>query len=187
VIKKTITYTDFNDETVTEDFYFHLSEVDLVNLEVSQKEGLTESLQRIIKAEDVKTLIEIFQTIILNAYGQKSDDGRRFIKSKELQEEFKSTKAYSSLFMELITNTDEAIIFINGLVPPELIEQAAKLTQAQSQPLPDISVTPEEVTTVLSEVPKPKIVTRADITEMSQEELETLGARVASGEIELRD
>ncbi len=80
MLKRTITYTNFNDEEVSEDFFFHLSKAELVELEMSHKGGLSEMLERIIADEDGKTIIEEFKNVIMKSYGKKSPDGKRFIK-----------------------------------------------------------------------------------------------------------
>jgi hypothetical protein len=179
VLKKTITFEDFNGETVSEDFFFHLSKAELVELELSHQGGLSASLQRIVAAEDGKGIIAEFKNIILGAYGKRSDDGKRFIKNQQLRDEFESSEAYSTLFMELVTNTDAAIEFINGVIPSGMAEEAAKLAAVDLSPV-------EEKVTVLSK-PDPIILTKKDITEMSQEDLNKLGPRLASGEVKLEE
>ena len=125
MLKKTITYTDFNDEEVTEDCFFHLSQAELVELEMSHDGGLSEAMKRIIAAEDGKAIVAEFKNIILSSYGKKSADGRRFVKNAQLREEFESSEAYSTLFMELVTNTDAAIAFVNGVIPAKMLASAA--------------------------------------------------------------
>ena len=132
LLKKTITYEDFNGEKVSEDFFFHLSKAELVELELSHQGGLSESLQRIVAAEDGKSIVAEFKNIILTSYGKRSDDGKRFIKNKDLREEFESTEAYSALFMELVTNTDAAVEFIQGIIPQDMSEEATKLAATQA-------------------------------------------------------
>jgi hypothetical protein len=178
VLKKTITYEDFNGETVSEDFFFHLSKAELVELEMSHTGGLSASLERIIAAQDNKALIIEFKNLILSSYGKRSDDGRRFIKNQELRDEFESTEAYSSLFMELVTDTDAAIEFVQGVIPADLEGDAKKL-QAANEPAP---VTP--ITTPKS---GPEFVTKASIASMSAEELADLGPRLASGEVKIAE
>lgn len=178
MLKKTITYEDFNGETVSEDFFFHLSKAELVELEMSHKGGLSESLKRIVAAEDNKSIVAEFKNIILTAYGQRSDDGRRFIKSQELRDEFQSTEAYSTLFMELVTETDKAIEFVNGIIPTGMDQDLAKV--AENQEKPAIAAVPEET-------PEPEIVTRKDIQEMAPEELATLGDRIQAGEVKIAE
>lgn len=117
MLKKTITYTDYNNEERTEDFYFNLSKAELMEMELSIAGGLSETINKIIKTKDVPSLIKIFKKLVLDAYGVKSADGKRFIKSEELSAEFSQTEAYSQLFMELATNSDAASAFVNGIVP----------------------------------------------------------------------
>ena len=127
MLKKTITYTDFNGDEVSEDFFFHLSKAELVELELSYKGGLQEAIKRIVAAEDGKAIIGEFKKIILGSYGQRSDDGRRFIKNQTLRDEFESTEAYSTLFMELVTDADKAAEFVRGVIPKDLVEETAKV------------------------------------------------------------
>ena len=125
MLKKTITYKDFNGVEHTEDFFFHLSEVELIELEVSEREGFGELLQRIIDEKDAKNLVGIFRKFILEAYGEKSEDGKRFIKSDQLREEFSQTAAYPALYMELATNAQVAADFMTGILPAELATKLA--------------------------------------------------------------
>lgn len=117
MIKKTINYTDYNGTERTEDFYFNLTEAELMEMEMSTTGGLAEMIQRIVAAQDTPAIIKIFKELVLKAYGQKSPDGRRFIKNDDLREEFSQTEAYSKLFMELATNADAAAKFVNGIMP----------------------------------------------------------------------
>lgn len=120
MLKKTIVYTDFDDVERKEDFFFNLSKAEIVEMQLTTEGGLAERVQKIIDAKDVPSVIKLFKGIILKAYGIKSDDGRRFIKSEEISKEFEQTEAYSSLFMELATDDKAAADFINGLVPKDL-------------------------------------------------------------------
>lgn len=117
MLKKTITYTDYNGNERTEDFYFNLTEAEIMEMEMSTAGGLAESIQRIVKAQDAPAIIKIFKDLVLKAYGVKSPDGKRFIKNASLREEFEQTEAYSKLFMELATDEDAAAEFVNGIVP----------------------------------------------------------------------
>lgn len=128
MLKKTISYTDFNGDDVSEDFYFHLSKAELVELELSYKGGLEAAIKRIVEAEDGKAIIGEFKKIILSSYGQRSEDGKRFIKNQTLRDEFESTEAYSTLFMELVTDADKAAEFVRGVIPKDLVEETTKLT-----------------------------------------------------------
>lgn len=129
MLKKTITYTDYNDEQRTEDFYFNLSKAEIAEMEMSTTGGLTSMINRVVAAKDTPTIIQIFKNLILKAYGEKSADGKRFVKSKELSEGFEQTEAYSILFMELATDDKAAAAFINGIVPKDVAEEASKRQQ----------------------------------------------------------
>ena len=122
MLKKTITYVDFNGEERTEDLYFNLTKAELTEMELEETGGLSEVINRIIQAKDTPELIKLFKSIILKAYGEKSADGRRFIKSKEISEAFSQTQAYSDMFMEFATDDNAAANFINSVVPKDLAE-----------------------------------------------------------------
>lgn len=124
MLKKTITYPDYNGLERTEDFYFNLTKAEIMEMELSTTGGLSEMIARIVAAQDAPAIIKVFKELILKAYGQKSADGKRFIKSAALSEEFEQTEAYSILFMELATDADAAAKFVNAIVPAG--EQAAK-------------------------------------------------------------
>jgi hypothetical protein len=134
VLKKTITYTDFNGEEVKEDFFFHLSKAELVELEMGHEGGLSKAMERIIATDDRNAIVQEFKKIILLSYGRKSMDGKRFIKNATMREEFESSQAYSTLFMELVTVTDSAIEFMNGIIPTDMAEEAAKVLTPKIEP-----------------------------------------------------
>ena len=117
MIKKTMTYMNYNNEEVTEDFYFNLTKAECLEMEMVAQGGLAEQLEGIVKSKDKKKIVETFKEVVLKAYGVKSQDGRRFIKTPELAAEFAQTEAYSDLFMELATKADAAIEFVNGIIP----------------------------------------------------------------------
>jgi hypothetical protein len=134
VLKKTITYTDFNGDEVKEDFFFHLSKAELVELEMSHDGGLSAAMTRIVETDDRAAIISEFKKIILLSYGKKSMDGKRFIKNATMREEFESSEAYSTLFMELVTITDSAIEFMNGIIPAGMAEEAAETVTPTVEP-----------------------------------------------------
>ena len=117
MLKKTITYTDYNGAERTEDFYFNLSKAEVMEMEMSTSGGLAEMITRIVAEQDAPAIIKIFKELVLKAYGQKSPDGKRFIKSEEMSTAFSQTEAYSQLFMELATDADSAAKFVNGIIP----------------------------------------------------------------------
>ena len=117
MLKKTMTYTDYNGVERTEDFYFNLTKAEIMEMELSTSGGLAETINKIVAAQDAPAIIKIFKDLVLKAYGEKSADGKRFIKSNEIATAFSQTEAYSQLFMELATDADAAAKFINGIVP----------------------------------------------------------------------
>ena len=117
MVKKAITYKDYNDVERTEDFFFNLSEAEVMEMEMGVTGGMAEMIQRIVKAQDAPTIIKTFKDIVLRSYGVKSPDGKRFIKNDQLREEFSQTEAYSQLFMKLATDSKEAADFVNGIMP----------------------------------------------------------------------
>lgn len=132
MLKKTITYTDYNGVERKEDFYFNLTKAEIMEMEMSISGGLTEMINRIVAAQDAPAIIKIFKELILKAYGEKSLDGKRFMKTAEdghrLADDFAQTEAYSQLFMELATDADAASAFVNGIVPNvEGMDAAPKL------------------------------------------------------------
>ena len=126
MLKKTITYTDYNGTERTENFYFSLNKAEIMDMELSVTGGMRQLLQMIIDKQDIPKIIEAFKNLIKSAYGEKSPDGRRFIKSKELTEAFVQTEAYSELYMELIADAEKAAEFINGIVPADIGAAMAK-------------------------------------------------------------
>ena len=116
VVKK-IKYTDFNGVEREEEFMFNLTEAEITEMELTTDGGLSDSIKKIISAQDTPQIIETFKMLLLKSYGEKSADGRRFIKSDELSKEFTQTNAYSQLFMELATDADAASKFVNGIAP----------------------------------------------------------------------
>lgn len=124
MLKKTITYKDFNDVERTEDFYFNLTEAELMEMELGVTGGMTEMIQRLVSTQDGPAIAKMFKDLVLKAYGQKSLDGKRFIKNDTLREEFEQTNAYSQLYMKLATDADEAAKFMKGIIPANLSEQA---------------------------------------------------------------
>lgn len=117
MLKKTKTYTDYNGNERTEDFFFNLSKAECIEMNLTTDGGLDAYLQKIIDTKDVPKLIKEFKDLVLKAYGEKSADGRRFMKSDEIRQAFAETEAYSDIFMELVTDANAAVEFVNGIVP----------------------------------------------------------------------
>lgn len=131
MLKKTIKYTDYNGVEREEEFLFNLSKAELMEMEMGTTGGLAESIQKIVDAQDAPAIIKVFKDIILKAYGEKSADGKRFIKVDNsnipLSIAFSQTEAYSKLFMELATDADAAANFIKGIIPNDINIDDAKL------------------------------------------------------------
>ena len=120
MLKKTITYTDYNGVSRTEDFYFNLTKAEIMEMELGTAGGLAGMIQRLIDSQDAPSIIKIFKDLVLKAYGEKSPDGKRFMKSEEISKAFSQTEAYSILFMELATDADAASKFVNGIIPSDI-------------------------------------------------------------------
>lgn len=127
MITKEITFTDYNGQERKEKYQFNFTKAELTEMELSVNGGLSAMMERIKETDDRPELMRIFKDLILKAYGVKSADGKRFVKSEELRTEFSQTEAYSELYMELVTNTDSAINFFNGLIPNDLKDKNGKV------------------------------------------------------------
>lgn len=124
MLKKNVTYTDYNGVERTEAFYFNLTKAEIMEMEMGTVGGFAEMIQKVVDAKDAPAIIKIFKDLVLKAYGVKSDDGKRFIKSEELSTAFSQTEAYSIVFMELATDAKAASEFVNGIVPAEMSQAA---------------------------------------------------------------
>lgn len=123
--KKTIAFTDYNGIDREEDFYFNLNESEVTKMELRVPGGLTAMMQRIVKKIDGQQIIDTFEDLIREAYGEKSPDGREFVKSPELTRKFMQTEAYNKFFMELCTDSKAASAFFNGIMPPKWNEEVS--------------------------------------------------------------
>lgn len=129
MITKEIIFTDYNGQERKEKYQFNFTKAELTEMELSVNGGLSAMVDRIKETDDRPELMRIFKDLILKAYGVKSPDGKRFVKSEELRTEFSQTEAYSELYMELVTNTDSAISFFNGLIPNDLRKNNGNVVQ----------------------------------------------------------
>lgn len=135
MLKRTITYPDFDGNMITEDFWFHLSKAEIVEFEASSKDGMTKILKKAMVNEDQSVIIPITKDIILRSVGEKSLDGKRFIKNQEIRDAFYQTEAYSQLFMELMTDPTAAQAFVMGIMPANLrpsLEEASTQLMANA-------------------------------------------------------
>jgi hypothetical protein len=120
MLKRTIKYEDYDGNIREEDFYFNLTRTELLSMEMLTVGGLSKKLEKMVKSQEIAAIAEHFEKLILAAYGEKTPDGKRFMKSPELSQAFKETMAYDELFIELSTNDEAAAKFVDAVV------QAAK-------------------------------------------------------------
>ena len=132
MIKKTVTYTDYNREQRTETFYFHYTEAEILDMEMSEEGSFADRIQRIIDAKDKTALMKLIKKFVIDAYGVKSEDGKRFMKNDELKTAFLECPAYSDIFMEMVTNDEIAAEFVNGVIPSTMKDRVAKLSNGKS-------------------------------------------------------
>ncbi len=167
MLKKTIKYTNYEGEEVEEDFYFNLTQAELVELQMSVDGGLEEALKRIIADEDGAGVIREFKRILRKAYGKKSPDGKRFIKDEAEFALFEASEPYSVFFMELVTDADAAAKFIQAIVPKGLVnENQTQLTETLAAEREKFPVPPE-----IASTPTPRALTTEEVREMDADEL----------------
>lgn len=116
MIKRSITYVDYNGKERTEDHWFHLNKAEIMRLEMSVKGGLTAAIHKYVANDDNTSIFQIIEEVILKSYGEKSPDGKKFIKNEEILNNFTQTEAYSSLLIELMSDDKKAADFMNAIV-----------------------------------------------------------------------
>ena len=131
MLKKTITYTDYDGMARTEDFWFNLSKTELTKLDAELPGGVLGVLRKIIDKKDRKALVDFIETLILRSYGEKTLDGKRFVKTPDMAEEFMQTPAYDELFMSILSDTDSQTSFINGVIPQSMAKEIEQTDKKQ--------------------------------------------------------
>lgn len=130
MITKNVKYVDFDGVEREEPFRFNLTEAELAEMELSTEGGLEKKLKAIVASKDTPEIIKIFKELLLKSYGEKSPDGKRFMKKDEngrpLADKFAETEAYSVIFMELATDADAAAAFVNGIIPAKYSKEIEK-------------------------------------------------------------
>lgn len=184
MLKKTITYEDLDGNKITEDFYFNLSKAELAEMELTQKGGLADHLKKIVASQDGGEIITTFKKIIGDSIGRRSEDGKRFIKSEEIKDEFFQSDAYNQLFMELVTDSNAATEFIKGIMPKDMAEGVMQGDRVTDLPLPDEN--PEEGLDNAKDdrpayIRENREPTRAEMAEMSKDELMEAFRRKSQG------
>jgi hypothetical protein len=143
MLKKTISYTDYDGNQRTEDFYFNLSKAEITEMELSMEGGMRAYIQRIIAAKSQLELVKLFKDVVLKSYGKKSADGRLFLKNDAIRAEFEASPAFSVIYMELMSDAQKAADFINGLMPADLCNQNPAMEMAATaSAAPALSVAP---------------------------------------------
>lgn len=137
MFKKTITWIDYDGKEITEDFYFNLTRAEVMEMELGTEGGLEQLLTKIVKAQDYVELSKYFKQIILMSYGEKSPDGKRFIKLRQDGSkpslDFEQTEAFSMMYMELATDDKAAAEFINAIIPDEYLQESSDVAVVQSE------------------------------------------------------
>lgn len=126
-------YVDFLGKEREEEFKFNMLEAELAEMQLSVNGGMENLIKQIINTKDNARLIKLFKDLVLNAYGEVSADGRRFVKSPELSKAFSETEAYSQLFMSLATDADKGAEFLNGIMPEKFKNQTKSIDVAEAQ------------------------------------------------------
>lgn len=163
MLYKTIKYQDYDGNMVEEKFTFNLSQAELAKMQLGTSGGVEGMINRIIKNRDSEAIIDTIDKMILMSYGEKSPDGKRFIKSEELSKAFQETEAYSVLFMELVTDAKKAAEFFNAVVPPEVAAAAKKTQEEKGLPILDTKIIPPEDQNDQNKVVQmPKVTANAD-------------------------
>ena len=145
MLKKTITYTDYNGTERTEDFYFNLSKAEITEMELSMEGGMRAYIQKIIAAKSQLALVTLFKEIVMKSYGKKSPDGRLFMKNDAIRAEFEAHPAYSMIYMDLVTDEAKASAFVNGIMPADAqnVNPAMEMA-ATANAAPALSVAPNQ-------------------------------------------
>jgi len=124
MLKKTIPYTDYEGVDRVEDFYFNINKAELSEMQLSQPGGFVKMIQKISAEQDGPKIVQLFKDLVLNSYGEKSPDGKRFIKEPERTKAFSQTEAYVNLYMEISNDAKAASAFVKGILPKDLVDQA---------------------------------------------------------------
>lgn len=178
MLKKTITFKDLDGNDVTEDFYFNLTKAEIAELQLSHKGGYAEHLKRVISTDDGGLIISTFKDLVMRSVGRRSEDGRRFIKNKEIADEFLQSEAYSEMFLKLVTDANEGAAFVRAIMPADIVAEVDKeATGIKNVELPVAPTTlstggllPDPVPAWIKENREP---TQVEINNMSPEEFKS--------------
>lgn len=123
MLKRTITYVDYDGETRSEVFYFNLNKAEAAEMDMRAEGGIQKLITKIVEEKDQNKIVDMFKEFILKSYGEKSSDGKRFVKSPELSKAFSETEAYVELFILLATDAKEAAEFVTAVLPKPVAEE----------------------------------------------------------------
>lgn len=147
MLKRTITYVDYDGNERTEEFMFNINKSELTTMQMSYDGGLRNRLKKMMEKQNAPEIMKTFRDLIHLAYGEKSPDGRRFIKSDELSTAFEQTEAYNILFMELCTDSVKAAKWIEKVLPPDLAAAAAPEMNAVTENVSNVTEIPTALNT----------------------------------------
>nr|DAF62657.1 MAG TPA: hypothetical protein [Siphoviridae sp. ctuBK6] len=117
MLKQKVQYEDFDGATQVEDLYFNLNRMELIALQSRYgKEDMAAYIDKLVEDKDIEKVYEILNDIVLSAYGLRSEDGKRFLKSETIREEFKQSLAYDALIEDFHDETRKVLeSFIVGI------------------------------------------------------------------------
>lgn len=141
MIKKVLKYQDFDGNEVVEEVYFHMSKMELIDMEYSHEGGLSQLLPELVKEGNPAKIIEMFKSILMKSYGKRSEDGRRFEKDPEATQEFMTSPAFDALFTELVSDPGKAAEFIQGIVPRDMLAELETAAAKNTGPTAGLAVT----------------------------------------------
>lgn len=182
MIKKTVTFTNYNDQEVTKSYYFNIDKLEAAELELEYGD-LIETVEELLESSDGKKVYGIFKEIILNAVGQKSADGNSFIKNQQIRDEFAGSPALGEIIMDMFKNPEAAGPFLEGMLPASMLAEArAQEEREKLEALVNASGTGDvptltPVAPVLEETPKERTdeeIQTLPVSELTNEEMKRL-------------
>lgn len=133
MFSRTFEFKGYDGQSHKETWWFNLSEAELYELELGTVGGVNGMMNRMLREEHPDKIVEMFKTIILKSVGERSSDGRRFVKKErpgqpwgEVAEDFRETPAYAQLFMELVSSGEKLADFLKAAIPQEVAEAINK-------------------------------------------------------------
>jgi len=155
MFKKTVEYDDYDGNRRKEDFYFHLSGAELIEMEAATPGGMEARLMQVVKDNDGGEIVKVFTELVRKTYGKKSEDGRRFQKSDEIWNEFYESSAYDIFFMGLVTDANACAEFANAILPQKMLDELRE-KQTKLAASPELQQRAAEAVKSIESVPLPK-------------------------------